>query len=71
MGLYNYRSKNFGSEKNLDPENVWSKKIKACKNFGPESFVKIGLVAAEIFLIWTGVVRTNVAWTNSTVTVGI
>ena len=33
--------------------------------------VKIGLVTAEIFLIWTNVVRTNVAWTNVTMTVGI
>ena len=32
--------------------------------------VKIGSVTAEIFLIWTYVARTNVAWTNVTVTVG-
>ena len=32
---------------------------------------KIGSVIAEIFLIWTNVVRTNAAWTNVTVTVGI
>ena len=28
--------------------------------------VKIGSVTAEIFLIWTNVARTNVAWTNVT-----
>ena len=28
-------------------------------------------VKDEIFLIWTNVARTNVAWTNVTVTVGI
>ena len=29
-----------------------------------QSLVKIGSVTAEIFLIWTNVSRTNVAWTN-------
>ena len=33
--------------------------------------VKIRSVTAEIFLIWTNVARTNVAWTNVTMTVGI
>ena len=28
--------------------------------------VKIGSVTAEIFLIWTNVARTNVAWINVT-----
>ena len=32
--------------------------------------MKIGSVRAEIFLIWTNVAKTNVAWTNVTVTVG-
>ena len=32
--------------------------------------VKIGSVIAEIFPIWSNVTRTNVAWTNVTVTVG-
>ena len=32
--------------------------------------VKIGSVRAEIFLIWTNVAKTDVAWTNVTVTVG-
>ena len=35
-----------------------------------KSLVKIGSVRAEIFLIWTNVAKTNVAWTNVTVTVG-
>ena len=30
-----------------------------------------GSGTAEIFMIWTNFVRTNVAWTNVTVTVGI
>ena len=33
--------------------------------------VQIESVTAEILLIWTNVARTNVAWTNVTVTVGI
>ena len=33
--------------------------------------IKIGLVRAEIFLIWTNVARTNVAWTNVIMRVGI
>ena len=36
-----------------------------------ESLVKIGSVTAEIFLIWTNVARTNIAWTDVIVTVGI
>ena len=28
------------------------------------NLVNIGSVTAEIFLIWTNVARTNVAWTN-------
>ena len=36
-----------------------------------KSFIKIGSVTAEIFLIWTNVARTNVTWTNVTLTVGI
>ena len=30
-----------------------------------EGFIKIGSVTADIFLIWTNIVRTNVAWTNA------
>ena len=33
-----------------------------------KGLVKIGSVIAEIFLIWTNAGRTNVAWTNVTVT---
>ena len=33
--------------------------------------VKIGSLTPEIFLIWAIVARTNVAWTNVTMTVGI
>ena len=33
--------------------------------------VQIGLVKAEILLIWTNVIRTYVVWTNVTVTAGI
>ena len=32
---------------------------------------KIGSSTVEVFLIWTNVTRTNVAWTNVIVTVGI
>ena len=32
--------------------------------------VKIRVKRAEIFLIWTNVANTNVAWTNVTMTVG-
>ena len=35
------------------------------------SLVKIGSVKAELFLIWTNVTRTNVAWTNVSVTIGM
>ena len=41
----------------------------------PETYlynlVNIGSVIAEIFLIWTAVARTNVAWTNVNLIVGI
>ena len=36
-----------------------------------KSLVKVRYITAEIFLIWTNVARTNVAWTNVTLTVGI
>ena len=35
------------------------------------NLVKIKTATSVIFLIWTNVTRTNVAWTNVTVTVGI
>ena len=34
-----------------------------------KNFIKIGSLTAEIFLIRTNVAKTNVAWTNATVTV--
>ena len=36
-----------------------------------QTWVKIGSVTADIFLIWTYVAKTNVVWTNVIVTVGI
>ena len=33
--------------------------------------VQIGLVTAEIMLIWTNVIRTYVVWTNVTMIAGI
>ena len=44
---------------------------KCYKKLGPKLWIIIGSVTAEIFLIWTNVARTNIAWTNVTVTVGI
>ena len=41
------------------------------KIFGFKEFVGSKTVTAEIILIWTYVARTNVAWTNVAVTVGI
>ena len=38
---------------------------------GQKNLVKIGLVRTEIFLTWTNVARTDVAWTNVTMRVGI
>ena len=38
---------------------------------GLKKLIEIVSVVAEIFLIWTIVARTNVAWTNVTVTVSI
>ena len=48
FGLQNFESKKMGVHKKF-----WSTKIKASKSLGPKSFVKIGKVSAEIFLIWT------------------
>ena len=39
--------------KNVDPNKTW---------------VKMGSIPTEIFLIWTNVAMTNVAWTNVPVT---
>ena len=62
--------KKFGSKK------IWSKKILIKRSHGlqklcPKSFVKIGSEKAEIFMIWANFARTNVSWTNVTMTVEI
>ena len=69
--------KNFGFKQISSPKDfgskrfLGSKKFKAPQKFGPKNWVKIGSVIAEIFLIWTNVAGTNVAWTNVTISVGI
>ena len=49
---------------------IMVKKIEAPQNW-VQKFGQHGSVTAEIFLIWTDVARTNVAWTNFTVTDGL
>ena len=84
MGTTNLGSTKYGCKKMLGPRNVptnfWfqksfgqslSKKIKAFKILAPKKFVKIRSVTAETFLIWTNIARTNVAWINVTMTLGI
>ena len=58
---------------NLCPKNLVVKTILGLKNIDIKILllVKIGSLTAEIFLIWTDVARTNVAWTFVTVKVGI
>ena len=51
--------------------NIRKTKIKMVLGTYLYSLIKVGSVTAKIFLIWTYVTRTNVAWTNVTVTVGI
>ena len=58
--------KKFGSEKLLVRNFGSGKKILVRKKLGPKSLVQIGLVTAEILLIWTNVIRAYVA-----ITVGI
>ena len=85
MGRNKFGSKKFGSKKlpllfwiqkildqNSRAKNFRSKKCRSTNSRPPKYYlVKIGSVTAKIFLIWTNVTRTNVAWTNVTVTVGI
>ena len=52
-------------------KKLGQKSLKALKILALRNLVKIVSVAAEIFLIWTNVARTHVAWTIVTVTVGI
>ena len=42
---------------------------KTTQNIGSKKFGKIGLVTAEILLIWTNVTRTYDAWTSVTMIV--
>ena len=68
--------KSFGTKKNVSKKmlvqkNVGLKIFHRPKKLGPKSLVNIGSVTGEIFLIWTNIARTNVAWTNVTATVGI
>ena len=53
----------------LSQKKIWSTRINAPKKLGHNCLVRLGSVRAEIFLILTNVARTNVAWTNATVTV--
>ena len=85
LGRNKFGSKKFGSKKlpllfwiqkildqNSRAKNFRSKKCRSTNSRPPKYYlVKIGSVTAKKFLIWTNVTRTNVAWTNVTVTVGI
>ena len=57
-------------------EVLTKRKLLVHKNWGPQklgpkSLFIIGSVRPEILLIWTNVTRTNVAWTNVTMTLDI
>ena len=59
-------------DQNSRAKNFRSKKCRSTNSRPPKYYlVKIGSVTSKIFLKWTNVTRTNVAWTNVTVTVGI
>ena len=59
------------SLKKFGSRTFWSTKIMTTIKLVPKSLVKIGVVTAEILLIWTNIfARTYVAWKNDTVTVG-
>ena len=60
------KQKKNGKRKMKKTETNKNEKQKKIKDI---SLVKIGPVTAEIFQIWVNVARTNVAWTNVTVTV--
>ena len=66
FGPKNFVQKICGSKKVLGSKNLGAKKF-----LGSKKFVRFKTVTVEIFLIWTYVARTNVAWTNVTVTVNI
>ena len=72
LGPENFGSKQFFGQKNLDQKTLGSKKFRSTNSRPPKNYlVEIGSVTAKIFLIWTNITRTNVAWTNVTVAVGI
>ena len=53
-------------------KNFRLKKFRSTNSRPPKNYlVEVGSVTAKIFLIWINVTRTNVAWTNVTMTVGI
>ena len=64
----NCRSKKDWVKQNL-VQNFLIKINHGLQKLCPKSFVKIGSVTAEIFLIWANFARTNVSWTNVTMTV--
>ena len=66
----NCRSKKDWVKQNL-VQNFLIKINHGLQKLCPKSFVKIGSVTAEIFLIWANSARTNVSWTNVTMTVEI
>ena len=58
--------------KKVCAKNFRLKKFRSTNSRPPKNYlVEIGSVTAKIFLIWINVTRTNVAWTNVTMTVGI
>ena len=76
MNQQNFGFTKFVGPKKIGSNKIWSKIILIKINHGlqklcPKSFVKIGSVTAEIFLIWANSARTNVSWTNVTMTVEI
>ena len=58
------------SQKNLGLKHFCVKKNFGLKKLRPPSnWIKILSATSELFMIWEKVVRTNMAWTNVTVTV--
>ena len=51
--------------------SLWLASVKDGPRKLPIKFGQIGSVTVGIFLIWINVTRTNVIWTNVTVTFGI
>ena len=67
--------KSFRSIKSFGPKMFgsnkwWVQKVWVKQNSSSKKLVKMGSVAAEIYLIWTNVAKTNVTWINVTVIVG-